>query len=617
MLVSLDFFGSYLHWYVNRQKKLYTRLGGILTIISFIINLLVLIILLQNFLIRDNPQITENVDANNDYKKIKFEDEKIYIPWTIADYQFHKINFTGLLYPVIYYYYRIKNENTDESPYNYKILNYTFCNETNIKSLKYKNYTNIDINNFYCIDMENLIMGGDYFHDFYYHIHIDIFLCEDGVNMGTKGKTCTNYDELIKKIGMNNAWRFEFYYPEIQFNPKSKDAPMEIFYSNHFYNFNKLNIKIERLYLKEFSLVDDQGWIFQKQKKSSIWGFDKLEYDSYTRSIDGKDFITDFSSSKIYSLIISLSKNNKIFNRKYTKLLDALGNIFSIMNIIFTIFKFFSQFFTEAYQDRNIINDIFVQKYFMDEKFNMYNKKLKRANKLDESLNFENIINKSHIHDKSDKSEKFKDNYNNKKIIEFKGSFLQKKYNNNNQALIINNKEKNNLISSRTKLPVSTNLLPRYNFLPSFNYINKNNNSNVNLDCSQNSHLKLPIKHYHSTYEFKKNYQLNHLKDYIKSGFINDNGSEKKNQFESKDFKFPYYLYLLNIFNKTFGVTMCLVNNRFRNAWKYMIDVFDIVKFIELQTNVGLLNKILFELLIEENNPENNPINTVYNVSSK
>ena len=606
MLVSLDFFGSYLHWYVNRQKKLYTRLGGIFTIISFIINLLVLIFLLKDFFNRSNPQITENVDSNNAYKKIKFGNEKIYIPWTISDYQFQKVNFTGLIYPVIYYYYNIKDENNNEIPYNYKILNYTFCNETNIKSLKYKIYSNIDIDTFYCINTEDIIMGGYYNHDFYYYIHMDFFLCEDGVNMGTKGKKCTNYDELIKNIGINNAWHVEFYYPEVQFNPKNKDTPMEIFYSNHFYNFNKLNTKIERLYLKEFSLIDDQGWIFQNKKNYSLWGFDTLEYDSYTRCSDGEDFITEFSTSQIYSLTISLSNSTKIFNRKYTKLLDALGNIFSIMNIIFIIFKYFSQFFTGAYQDRNIINDIFVQKYFMNEKFNLYNNKINRANKLEDSVNFEDILNQPHNYEQN---EELKNNYNNQvKTIEFKGSFVEKNYN-NKKALIINNKKEQNLNCIKTKKPVASTQNLQYNFLP-----NTNNINSINFD---NSHLKLPIKHYNSTLNFKKNYQLNHLKDYIKDEFINDDANEKNNQYESKDFKFPYYLYLLNFFNKTFGVTMCCINNKFRNTWKYMIDVFDVVKFIELQTNVDLINKILFELIIEENNLESNPINMIINNISK
>ena len=188
MLISLDFYGTYLHWYVNRQKKLYTHLGGALTITSFIICFLVLIYLSKDFLIRNNPQTTENDDPNSEYKKIKFGEEKIYIPWTISDYQFHKVNFTGLLYPVIYYFYSVKDINTGELSYNYKKLNYSFCNKTNIKSLKYKNSINIDIDNYYCIDMDNINMGGDYFHDFYYYIQLIFYYVKKELIMRLKEK---------------------------------------------------------------------------------------------------------------------------------------------------------------------------------------------------------------------------------------------------------------------------------------------------------------------------------------------------------------------------------------------------------------------------------------------
>ena len=102
---SLDFFGSYLHWYVNKQKKVYTLLGGVFTIISLIICFIVLISLLNGIITRSNPQITMDDQPSFEYPKIKFGEKKIYIPWTIGDYHSHDANFTGWIYPVVYYYY--------------------------------------------------------------------------------------------------------------------------------------------------------------------------------------------------------------------------------------------------------------------------------------------------------------------------------------------------------------------------------------------------------------------------------------------------------------------------------------------------------------------------------
>ena len=598
LLISLDFFGSYLHWYVNHQKKVYTRLGGVLTIISFSICIMVLIFLFTDFLNRENPNTTSNDILSNEFKKIYFNQEKIFIPWTIRDYNSYKINFTGLIYPVVYYFYREKNKKTKNISFDYKILNYTLCNKTNLKNINYFKNSYVDLGELYCIEWDNLIMGGKWAYDFLYHIRIDFFLCEDGVNFGTEGKKCTDFDELTKYIGDNNEWHIEIYYPEIQFNPRNKNNPMEIFYNNHYYNFNILNTKIERIYLKEFTMIDDQGWIFGNKKNLTFWGFEKLESDSYIRSKYLNNSFSNSSSSRIYSLVIYLSSNSKIYTRKYTKLLDALGNILSIISGIFTSFKILSQFFTEANKDKDIVNNIFVQKYFINEKYNKCNNKIR----LKESFNLENIIHR-------DSNQRLNSNiYKNIKpiktiiaskitlmkrndvvipaLLSMKEQKLKKKSNKiNNFESSISNK----IISKSIKINQKSG---RYLERTQQNKIGNNSidNSNIKIGLKMRSNLGLNIK----------NFQLEQIKDYMTKS-MKRRGSQQLNNFNSKDFNFPYYLYLLNIFNKSFCVNrMCCINHQFRDAWKYVIEVFDVMKFIELQTNIDLINKILFELKIEK-----------------
>ncbi len=156
----------------------------------------------------------------------------------------------------------------------------------------------------------------------------------------------------------------ELYYPEIHFKPKNKNEPMQIYYTTHFYNFNQFNTKVERFYLKEFTLIDDNGWVFESKTNSSLWGYDRMDTDAYSKNLNNyeKDFITDFSSSKIYSFVIYVNRNKKVFTRKYDKLFDTLGNIISLVNGIFTLFRYISQFFTEASQDRDIVNNVFLKK---------------------------------------------------------------------------------------------------------------------------------------------------------------------------------------------------------------------------------------------------------------
>ena len=602
---SLDLFGSHLHFFVNHKKKLYTPLGGILTSISSIICASLLVYLLKEFFGRDNPQITENDEVNNEYKKIKFGEEKIYIPWSIGDYHNHYVNFTGWIYPIIYYYYGEKNKITDQMIFDYKILNYTYCNETNLNKNVYFDDYYVDFDKLYCINMDDLIMGGNYLSDFVYHIQFELYLCEDGVNMGTEGKNCTDYDKLTEYIGANNAWHIELYYPEVQFNSKSVKYPLEIFYNSHFYNFNKLNTKVERLYLKQFVIIDDKGWIFENKHNLSLWGYDKMESDSYLRILEGNDFITDLSSSKLYSLVIYLNKHSKIFTRKYTKFLDAVGNILSIVHGIFILFKFSSQFFTEAYQDKDIVNNIFVQKYFMNEKFNEYNN-IRKNLKQKYSTDFYPIFHKN-----ASKNENLYDhninspnkNLKNQNILHSKHSIIslayntQKKNKENKILSTVKNNKKSHTKSKYLKKPtpnIISNLQKNLENSSSYNSINNSSNLKMIPQKAKSLMVANPILGLNI-----KNCHLHQIKNYIKKDHIIDK-DEEDNQYGSKDFDFPYYLYLLNIFNKIFPTTKkCCVNYKFLDAWEYLVEVFDVVKFIELQTNMDLINRIIFELGFE------------------
>ena len=599
LFVSLDFFGGYLHWYVNHQKKIYTRLGGILTTLSFIICFAISTFFFRNFIKRGNPILTENNFISKKLKKIKFGEEKIYIPWTISDYRSNKINFTGYLYPIIYYFYGERDNKTNVMQYNYKLINYTFCNKTNLKSINYFTGNNyIDLNSLYCIDMDDLIIGGDWFHDFIYHIQMDIFLCEDGVNFGTEGKKCTNDTNFTKIIGKNNAWHIEIYYPEIQFKPLNKNEPIQIFYNTHFYNFNKLNIKVERFFFKEYIMIDDQGWLLEKDKKSTFWGFEKIDSDTYSISENGKDFITDFSSSKIYSLVFYVSRNEKIFTRKYTKLLDGLGNMISIINGIFIFFKFISQFFTEAYQDREIVANIFVQKYEMDEKFrkisesrkmkikDLYSDNLhkKKRKTMDEKIipakpikSLDNI-NNINCFNKQNNINKSKSGANNKevKFPPNADKALEKIKHLQNRNLF-----QFNIDSAPENLQISQNNCFALNNIDNSNFVFSNPQNNLFL---------------HEVKKDKNNINKKKLNRNYFSIDVNKNVPLNKTRF----FRFSYYLYLLNMFNKIFSTSkMCCVNKNFLDVWNNVTNIIDVNKYFELQTNVDLINKILFELKID------------------
>ena len=72
-----DFFGTKYHFYTDGKPKLYTILGGILSIISIIICLLVFFSINYNEILRKTPTPARSSIPSEGYHKIKFGKEKI------------------------------------------------------------------------------------------------------------------------------------------------------------------------------------------------------------------------------------------------------------------------------------------------------------------------------------------------------------------------------------------------------------------------------------------------------------------------------------------------------------------------------------------------------------
>ena len=90
----------------------------------------------------------------------------MYLPWRIIDYDEKIINHKGLIFPKIYYFNRTLNISTGEIDYNYTLINYKLCNETSMKYLGKEFLLDINLGELYCIDMEDLNMGGEWNTDF-------------------------------------------------------------------------------------------------------------------------------------------------------------------------------------------------------------------------------------------------------------------------------------------------------------------------------------------------------------------------------------------------------------------------------------------------------------------
>ena len=348
-----DLYGTHFHWYIGYKPKLYTVYGGLLSIFSIILWVTIFILLGFKDFKRTYPLISASTFPPAGYRNIKFGKEKLYLPWRIIDYDERFINHEGLIYPKIYFFSRKLNKTNGEIDTNYTLLNYKLCNETSMKFLGKEFLLDINLEDLYCIDMEDLDMGGNWNIDFLNYIRFDLYLCENGTNYNETNDKCTSFNDIEKFFGKDNALFFELFYPVVQFQPTEEEMPLLILYQAYYYLFTKYSNKLDRIYLREFILEDEKGWIFNTAKKISYWGTYSLEGDNFVRD-NNIDYVRRGSTSRLYSLKIYLNLGITYYTRKYKKLWEILSDIFPIVKIVMVIFAFIIESINEIHSSKKL-----------------------------------------------------------------------------------------------------------------------------------------------------------------------------------------------------------------------------------------------------------------------
>jgi len=342
LLKICDIYGTEFHWYFDYKQKYYTYHGGIFSILSFIAWFFILIIFgMEDFKRNQSICSITNIPPSGD-KIIKFGKQKLYLPWRIMDYGDTFINHIGILHPRIFYFTNRFNNKTKLMETRYKLLNYSLCNETSMKNLgnDYLLHTNLD--KLYCIDMDDLNMGGSWNSKFINYIRLDLNLCKEGINYNDSNSNCTKPEYLTSLYGEQNNWFFELLYPTIQFQPNNKKIPVFVLYNSYYYGLNTNSNKVDRVYLQENIFKDEQGWIFARPiRNKTYWGVSSIKSDFYT--IGDRDVFKYGSTSRLYSIKLYLDYGTVLYTRKYKKLYEIFSEIFPVMKAISMIFSIISE----------------------------------------------------------------------------------------------------------------------------------------------------------------------------------------------------------------------------------------------------------------------------------
>ena len=574
ILKYMDVFGIKCTFYSEKMPKLYTITGGIFSIISLIASLIILFFFSKEDFKRTIPITSTLFIPSEGYKKIKFEKEKIWIPWRIVDYNNNEyINHTGLLFPIIYYFSEIKNPETNEFDSYKKLLNYKLCNETSMAFENYVNSLTVPLNKIYCIDTEDLDMGGSWITEFVNYIQFDLYYCQNGTNYNENNSKCTSFSKIKQFLGENNSLEFDLYYPIVQFQPENITNPVAIIYQQHFYHLSKYVNKIERLYLQEHELTDDLGWILKNEINSSYWGINSINGESYFNGEDN-DLPNEGSNSRAYSFNVYLKPGIIHYKRNYKKIYNIFSDYYPVAYIIFIIMKNFSKFFKNVENNKKMIELLFEN---LKEKPNEFEEKLKRLEtKL--SRNGRTSSSKNVTELNFLKKKKLSVDVPNNKIF-------GKYYN------TVNNNNLNNNMNNLNNINI---------------YNNKEKRKSYVLNSSKNN-LIFPEHSNQLDVILEKNKMEENS---MKMNVIKNRKSFKTNSTDSLREKplFPYKYYLFSVFVKNLNISKknSFFSSRFAQIYLFFCQLFDITTYLSLLREFNALKKVFNEKNVNTFQKNNN-----------
>ena len=576
ILRYLDVFGTTFSFYTERNRKFYTILGGILTLFSIFFSLIIFIYINLDDILHNTPISTTSTKRENN-RNIKFGKEKIWIAWRITDFGGKTVNHTGIFFPIIYYYKGIRNHSLEGLEFSDEIINYKLCNETSMANNSNQYMLNIELDKLYCIDMEDLNMGGSWNSDFLNFVEFDIYNCKGGINYNPNNENCTTYEKIIEIAGKDDCFEFEMFYPVVHYQPMNKTTPIFVKYNSYFYHFSRFSNKIDRIYLQQHILKDDLGWITKNEKLYSYWGSVSLDGDSYATGNE-TDLMNEGSTSRMYSFNIYLKSDIIYYNRAYKKIFLLIANGLPIINVVFIIFK--------------IITKIF---------------KISSGNKKLTELLFENLQRKKKI-----------------KFDEIKFKFLRLNQNNSENNNILKhlvsntNKSSNDLSIAKLNCNDSVKNVVYQSFSKPKNSID---NPNYKLKLVQNSNKQMSDYNYKRANRFFNNSLVisspvnNDEKNKNNKGYKNspqiqikkinskknDNNNCKKSKTlnsKSRYIKmtlFPYKYYLCSIFIKNIDISKKSIffTQKFISVYNFICQLFDISSYLILQREFEIMKNTI------------------------
>ena len=470
-IYDIDLFGKEPELYFKGKAKKPSKIGLVFTIIYIILYISFFIYKLIRMIKRTDVTFYDSY-AYNDFPSLKLTNENFYGGFSMG----------GIVDETLYYATATFHSGVKiNGIWNYTVtpLDVEICKLEKFGSKYRELFKDQPLDNLYCMTKVNFTLEGYYNLDRYSYISVKVFPC---VNQTRDGRACQSYTNIYKFFAANTI---EFKMEDNLLNPESYKNPVVPLEKD-------INSPVFlTVYQKVYSYIQI---VFVETDEDltglNFWAKNKIEkYPKYESSMliaaPGTDKILQ-TGGAVCDVTMQLAAKILTQRRKYTTLIEVLGDVGGLMEILWSFLNLICSFITEVLYDRSLVNNLF--SFDLEKKIVILKNKdfKKNENQNADIKKMETLrINNSLSELKQNNVEVYSKETLKQSNIEFYSKDTLGKYNQTNKKKIrIKKKRKSNDIRKRpTNLPLNNELQN----VEQLNIEKSNSNNSNNLEKLQNS----------------------------------------------------------------------------------------------------------------------------------
>jgi len=447
----LDVIGLKFNFKVDGKEQYRTKFGAFLTIFYVFFSIGLFFGFGVDLYQRKNPKVSYN-NKIIPHEDIYLSNHNFTLAFRVEDYLAKMVINESIFHHELTYYKFVLKENGEWENVLGQLLPVYRCQDLNNTKITEEFY-NISLASWYCVDFNNLTMGGNWDGNFVYGLLINTKQCQF-----SKNSKCLKEQEL-KSIFQNEITGSNFYYSlmylEALPDMDDFDRPIKQYFN---YKFESLSLKVQKRRLQYFKRViikNDKGWFFND--------LEEKEYLSSDTIVSDFNFKDELNEDVVYSHYIYFANKVDIYNRSYIKIQEVIANIGGFSKILYAILTYIYLLF-----GKYLKNIYLIKRIEFDIKDELGILKYDNEIKLKEWQNFKRQSSGRNYN---------KSNKNNKKMTILKKDMITDTigYLKDEQKNVLNTNLKidsNNIINSNSELKKNKNL---YNDFKSFSRMIKEN----------------------------------------------------------------------------------------------------------------------------------------------